>query len=83
MEYDNNKLSYIAGIIDGEGCITMRTDNLSECIIIRMKDCEALWLIKDLFGGSLTNIYNKEYDDYTFQYLIANKQANNEAGTAS
>lgn len=77
MEINNNILSYIAGIIDGEGCITMRSDNSSECVIIRMKDCEALWLIKDYFGGSLVKVYNPLYDDYTFQYLIANKQANN------
>jgi hypothetical protein len=70
-------IPYLAGIIDGEGCIAIRTDNNGELIIIRMRDCDVLALIQDRFGGSLIKTYDKKYDTYTFQYLIANIKANN------
>ena len=77
MENKREVFSYIAGIIDGEGCITMRTDNPSECVIIRMNESDALNIIHDNFGGSLTKAFNKKYNSWTYQYLVANKKANN------
>lgn len=72
----NPLFPYIAGIIDGEGCISMRTDSNGELLTIRMMDCDALAIIQDQFGGSLTQTSNKSISAPIYQYLIANKKAN-------
>lgn len=73
----DNLIPYIAGIIDGEGHISMRSDNHGELIIIRMRSDKVLQMIKDKFGGSLTRSFDKKYNTSIFQFVIANKQANN------
>lgn len=77
MDIDNiHFLPYVAGIIDGEGYISIRSDNDGEVMIIRMRDCEVLQLIQNKFGGSLISVYDKKYNTYMYQFIIANKKAN-------
>lgn len=54
-------LSYAAGIIDGEGCITIQKSNSSTCIsgyiyslsvLVRMTDFEIPLWFNEMFGGS-------------------------------
>ena len=57
------KYAYIAGIIDGEGCIAIRKDNhkaryanIQYCLVVNITntDIRMLEFVKDIFGGSIS-----------------------------
>ncbi len=66
-------LAYIAGIIDGEGCICIvkpKHNNYSLQICVKMLDPEAVFLINSFFPG---NVYYGKQGDY--QWSITSQKA--------
>ena len=58
---EDTKLAYIAGIVDGEGCISVRKRGIHgslPLISVVNTNWEVLKLIKDTFGGSIS-IHNR------------------------
>jgi len=79
-------LAYAAGLVDGEGCITIVKNKDNRChagfslylrVIIGMATCDSLTWVNAIFGGSLySNI--RQYQTYTlvvYQWAISCKQA--------
>lgn len=79
MKISKVNLAYIAGLIDGEGCINVHVDNRSNSLIPRIRvamcDKEAvMWLQKNI-DGSNKIIYKdirKKYPDHSpvFEWCI-------------
>ncbi|WP_338471851.1 LAGLIDADG family homing endonuclease [Niallia sp. XMNu-256] len=71
--------SYIAGIIDGEGTITLTRNHSKEyrrpCIAIASTDKELLIYLQSLAGGKICNKknYNPEKHKYSFTLTITKK----------
>ena len=67
----NKEIGYLAGIIDGEGCISIRKD--SRCnsyqvsVQITNTDLRMIYFIKDLFGGSV-RCRGQENKDWRVRY---------------
>ncbi len=62
MTYSTLQIAYIAGIVDGEGCIRIKkttpdigrvTPGYSASLVVKMVDREAVTLLKEFFGGCL------------------------------
>lgn len=71
--------AYIAGIIDGEGSITLTRmhahENRRPCITISSTDIELLEYIQNLVGGSINNKknYKPEIHKNSFNLIIKQK----------
>lgn len=69
--------SYLAGIIDGEGSITLSKlhtkENRRPCISIASTDIELLWYIQSLAGGKINSKRNykpaKHKDSFTLTII--------------
>ena len=72
-------IAYIAGIIDGEGCIMIRrdgkhTNSHSVVLYITNSDFGILKFIKERFGGSIYN-QGRAVNKVIFQYSVGSKKA--------
>lgn len=63
---DDKKLAYVAGLFDGEGCITTINNGTSLSINICNTVIEPLEFVKRLFGGS---IYTQKSDNIKHKLL--------------
>lgn len=69
----NEMYGYIAGIIDGEGCIGIHKVIKESCLTYRpnvsvgMADKEPLYLLQSLYGGNIT-VRNREKDGWLYLY---------------
>lgn len=75
------KLSYIAGFIDGEGCIRIKKSNQSGnsyyiTLQITNSDPKPLNLIKEIFGGKVFFQEKKNTGTTIWQYYITCSEAN-------
>ncbi|KYD08107.1 MULTISPECIES: LAGLIDADG family homing endonuclease [Heyndrickxia] len=66
--------SYVAGIIDGEGSITLtrmhEKENRRPCITIASTDKELLIYIQSITGGTINNKKNYHPDKYKDSYTL-------------
>jgi hypothetical protein len=79
-------LAYIAGIIDGEGCITIKRSKrkyrnnkigYEPCIGIKMTDLAPLELIQKYFGGNLNPVKVGERNKPTYNLSLTWHMAEN------
>jgi hypothetical protein len=76
---ENWEGAYVAGIIDGEGSITLTrmhdSENRRPCITIASTDIELLLYIQHLIGGTITNKknYNPARHKDSFTLNVKNK----------
>lgn len=86
MRYNKETISYLAGIIDGEGYIGIKKETwgmrnrpdvycptYSERIQVKMKDKGAVDLLKRVFGGSYYQ--EKTEDKKTYCWMVSDLQA--------
>jgi hypothetical protein len=70
--------SYIAGIIDGEGSITLtklhENEHRRPCITIASTDKELLIYVQTLIGGSITNKKNYKPELHKDSYTLSLKK---------
>jgi hypothetical protein len=70
----NWEASYIAGIIDGEGSITLtrihKNEHRRPCITIASTDMELLTYIQSLTGGNINNKKNYNPDKHQDSYTL-------------
>ncbi|MGD6832411.1 LAGLIDADG family homing endonuclease [Sutcliffiella halmapala] len=75
---ENWEAAYIAGIIDGEGSITLTRmhahENRRPCITISSTDIELLEYIKNLAGGSINNKKNYKPEIHKNSFTLNIKQ---------
>ena len=66
--------SYVAGIIDGEGSITLTRMHVNEhrrpCITIASTDKELLLYVQSLIGGTIINKKNYNPDKHKDSYTL-------------
>ncbi len=58
------KLAWLAGFLDGDGCITSNTRDYRIRVIFGQKDPEVLYHIQELMGGAIqskANVHPKAY----------------------
>src|SRR3990167_4942425 len=74
------RLSYLAGIIDGEGCIgaykIYKSSNSYRVMLkVGMTDCQPPQMLKQAFGGNLRLIPSKGKNKPVFAWEICSKRA--------
>ena len=62
-----NDLSYAAGLMDGEGCISISTDQRLS-VTLAMADNEAVDWLHETFGGSVRTFFNKPNGRLMYQW---------------
>ena len=74
------EIAYIAGLFDGEGCITMAYSNLNHRTLhcprasIEMTTLEPLSLIMRIFGGKLRRPQQRQNSKPTYMWLLRGKK---------
>jgi hypothetical protein len=70
----NWEASYVAGIIDGEGSITLTRMHINEhrrpCITIASTDIELLLYVQSLVGGTISNKKNYNPEKYKDSFTL-------------
>lgn len=74
--YSELDLAYLAGLVDGEGCITIHKNNLNNCsarLSIGMTDQYVLTWIHENFGGTLSSRESKGTSEALYFWHITRK----------
>lgn len=80
MNLSETDKAYLAGIIDGEGCITVwksgRYDNRVVTVAVAMNDKQAVDLLYEAFGGCLFHIkkQNPKWND-SWRWAVKSRRA--------
>jgi hypothetical protein len=73
--------AYVAGIIDGEGSVTLtrmhESENRRPCVTIASTDIELLLYVQNLIGGTITNKknYNPSRHKNSYTLNVKNKES--------
>lgn len=77
---ENWQAAYLAGIIDGEGSITLTRNHQNEhrrpCISIASTDKELLNYIKSIIGGTISRKKNYNPEKHKNSYMLSVKNKN-------
>ena len=62
------KVAYCAGIIDGEGCISMRTrgNSIDYSVQVQMADIDPILVLQELYGGTVKQYKSKTKNSLPF-----------------
>lgn len=73
------KIAYLAGLVDGEGCISIvrqnRVDNLCNMLVVGMSDKEGPEMFKEVFGGSVLSRRRRHNYKVMYTWRVYSRQA--------